>query len=152
MPWTAAEQEQQLAAKRIFMASGVSGGAVGLYAYARQLLEQGQLESAGAGGDDWIDARSAATSPPPAIGWALFHDLPNRLLGLHPDAGAAVPLEGPGTRQCLTQDRAAVLEDTFDARVGRPRLAGRELRRRLRPALRRGPRQERASGPAVARR
>jgi len=108
-------QEQQLAAKRIFMASGVSGGAVGLYAYARQLLEQGQLESAEQlRGDDWIDARLGTDFASPAIGWAFFHDVPNRLLGLHPNAGAACRWKLPGTPTCLTQDRAAVLEETFD--------------------------------------
>jgi hypothetical protein len=115
------DAEQHRAAKRIFMASGVSGGAVGLYAYARELLERGSLESAEeSGGDDWIDKRLGGDFASPAVGWALFHDLPNRLLGLHPNPGAACGWKVPGTPSCLTQDRAAVLEQTFDAKWDEP--------------------------------
>jgi hypothetical protein len=101
-------EEQRAAAKRIFIASGVSGGAVGLYAYARQLLHNGQLGAS----SDWIDTRLDNDFAGPAIGWALFHDLPNRLLGIHPDPGA--PCGWKVFAACLRQNRAAVLEQTFD--------------------------------------
>jgi hypothetical protein len=91
------------------MASGVSGGAVGLYVYARQLLHYGRLDL----NSDWIDDRLGGDFASPAVGWALFHDLPNRLLGLHPDTGAPCELK-LGT-VCERQNRAAVLEETFDA-------------------------------------
>jgi hypothetical protein len=85
---------QTRAARRIFLASGVSGGAVGLYEYARELLLAGMLA-----GDDhgpkWIDQRLSNDFASPAIGWAFFADLPNHFLGFH-------------------HDRAAVLEDSFD--------------------------------------
>lgn len=100
--------EQQAAARRIFMASGVSGGAVGLYAYARQLLQNGELGTT----PDWVNERLGDDFASPAIGWALFHDFPNRLFGFHPDVGA--PCGWKLLDSCLRQDRAAVLEKTFD--------------------------------------
>ena len=69
------------------MASGVSGGSVGLFAYARQLLETGTSDCL------WLTRRTGSSGAladdfaAPAIGWALFHDVPNRLLGLHPKPG-----------------------------------------------------------------
>jgi hypothetical protein len=100
--------EQRVASRRIFMASGVSGGAVGLYAYARQLLHSGWLGP----NDKWLDARLGADFASPAVGWGLFHDIPNRLFGVHPDTGA--PCGWPFLDGCLRQNRAAVLEQTFD--------------------------------------
>jgi hypothetical protein len=99
--------EQRAAARRVFLASGVSGGAVGLYAYARQLLEDGELSKG------WVDDHLGGDFAAATIGWALFHDAPNRFLGIHPKPGgdcAGLHLHG----QCFGQDRAAVLEDTFD--------------------------------------
>jgi hypothetical protein len=101
------DEEQRAAARRIFLLSGVSGGAVGLYAYARQLLADGTLS------DGWVDKSLGGDFAAPMIGWTLFHDLPNHLLGIHADTGgdcAGRHLHG----QCFAQDRAAVLEDTFD--------------------------------------
>lgn len=98
---------QRNAARRIFIASGVSGGAVGLYVYARQLLAEGKL-----GGSDWVDARLNHDFASPTIGWALFHDAPNHILGLHPStAGKCTPKVGA---ECWSADRAQVLADTFD--------------------------------------
>ena len=101
--------EQQTAARRIFLMSGVSGGALGLYAYARQLLHNGQL-----GGPEWVDQRLSHDFASPAVGWGLFHDMPNRLLGLSPHRGGGCRLR-INDEACWTDDRAAVLEDTFDA-------------------------------------
>jgi hypothetical protein len=100
-------EEQRWAARRIFMASGVSGGAVGLYTYARQLLHEHQLGPT----FEWIDRRLAADFASPAVGWGLFHDAPNRLFGLHPGDRASCDVEFFG---CVRQNRAAVLEQTFD--------------------------------------
>src|SRR4029450_90087 len=100
--------QQQVAARRIFMASGVSGGAVGLYADTRELLHKGWLGR----GQGWLDQRLADDFAAPAVGWALYHDAPNRLLGLHPGPGAPCGWKFFGT--CLRQDRAAVLEESFD--------------------------------------
>lgn len=93
-------------ARRIFMASGVSGGAVGLAAYSQQMLSGG-LE------DGWVSDRLDADLLAPVMGWALFHDLPNHLFGLNPRPGTACQIEQP----CLTQDRAAVLEQAIDSQV-----------------------------------
>jgi hypothetical protein len=100
-------EEQRWAARRIFMASGVSGGAVGLYTYARQLLHEHQLGPT----FQWIDRRLAADFASPAVGWGLFHDAPNRLFGLHPGERASCDV---GFLGCVRQNRAAVLEQTFD--------------------------------------
>jgi hypothetical protein len=99
--------DQRAAARRIFLLSGVSGGAVGLYAYARQLLADGKLS------DGWVDKHLGGDFAAATIGWTLFHDLPNHLLGIHPETGGdcgGMDMHG----QCFAQDRAAVLEDTFD--------------------------------------
>lgn len=101
------ETEQRAVAGRIFLASGVSGGAVGLYAYLRQLLHNGQL-----GDGSWVDQRLAPDFASPAVAWALFHDIPNRLLGLRPARGGDCRAEVGSV--CWTNDRAAVLEDAFD--------------------------------------
>jgi hypothetical protein len=94
-------------ARRIFLASGVSGGAVGLAAYSQQMLEGG-LESG------WVGTRLDADLLAPVMGWALFHDLPNHLIGLNPMPGGGCRF---GDHPCLTQDRAAVLEQAIDAEV-----------------------------------
>ena len=121
------DDEQATAAKRIFMASGVSGGAVGLYAYARQLIDDGTLGQPVAGKPDWIDEHLAADFAAPAIGWALFHDIPNRLFGLHPETGGRCGLKVFSV--CFQQDRAAVLEDSFDAKWKDPASSLAQLRR-----------------------
>lgn len=86
--------DQRRAARRIFLASGVSGGAVGIYEYARQLLLDGELTDAG-GDRTWVEDRLDKDFASAAIAWAMFVDFPNHFLGFH-------------------RDRAAVLEDSFD--------------------------------------
>lgn len=99
--------QQRAAARRIFLASGVSGGAVGLYAYARQLLHNGEL-----GDGTWFEQRLSDDFASPAVGWALFHDLPNRVLGLHSDDhSCSIEFQDA----CWSEDRAAVLERGFDS-------------------------------------
>ncbi|MFL5954249.1 MAG: hypothetical protein ACJ76I_09105 [Gaiellaceae bacterium] len=94
------------AARRIFLASGVSGGAVGLYVYARQQLDQESLD------DGWVDSRLNHDFASPTLAWALFHDLPNHLFGMHLDAaGRCHRVVG---NECLGADRAGVLADAFD--------------------------------------
>jgi hypothetical protein len=94
------------AAGRVFLASGVSGGAVGLVAYAQEMLKDG------VGNGEWVDRRLGKDFLSPSVGWGLFHDLPNTFLGLSPDAlgGCRLVLRS----QCVTWDRAAILEDAFD--------------------------------------
>jgi hypothetical protein len=106
--------EQLAAARRIFLVSGVSGGAVGLFAYARQLLAAGEL------GEGWIDRRLGGDFAAAPVGWGLFHDVPNHLLGIHPGTGGVC--EGEHMHgQCFAQDRAAVLEQAFDRKWAGPR-------------------------------
>jgi hypothetical protein len=132
--------EQRVAARRIFMASGVSGGAVGLYAYARQLLQQSWLGAT----NKWLDKRLGADFASPAVGWGLFHDAPNRLFGLHPATGA--PCGWKLLEACLRQNRAAVLEETFDAEWdGRP-SSGALLRRSYELRFVRDPRARQNGG------
>ncbi len=105
-------EKSREAARRIFLASGVSGGAVGLYAYARQLLS-GDLGDGG-----WVDEQLGRDYASATVGWALFHDIPNRFLGLNPHRGGGCGWRFFGT--CFTNDRAAVLEDDFDHSWGGP--------------------------------
>jgi hypothetical protein len=104
---------QRAAAGRIFLISSVSGGAMGMYAYARQLLADGSL---GAEPDDdadsWENRRLAYDFASPTIAWTLFHDLPNHFIGLHPKQRGECGWHLHDT--CATQDRAAVLEASFD--------------------------------------
>jgi hypothetical protein len=109
------QAQQQVAARRIFLASGVSGGAVGLYAYARQLITKGWL---GRGTDDgpgaWVDKRLGLDFASPTIGWQFFHDAVAHWFGAHSHRGG--DCGGHLTRSiCLTQDRGAILERSFDA-------------------------------------
>jgi hypothetical protein len=115
-------KQQQAAARRIFLASGVSGGAFGLYAYARQLIAAQWL---GERADQWVDDRLARDFASATIAWGLFHDAPTHWFGLNSHRD--------GTCQwhwvtCLTMDRAAVLEETFDRawhNVGTPAFPAR---------------------------
>jgi hypothetical protein len=105
--------DRAAAAKRIFIASGVSGGAVGLYAYARQLIAEGDLGGVEADeSEGWIEQRLGHDFAAAAVGWALFHDAPNRLFGLHQALGGHCRY--PLGDACVDQDRAAVLEEAFD--------------------------------------
>jgi hypothetical protein len=99
-------EERGLAARRIFLMSGVSGGAVGLYAYARQLLMTGDLD------EGWVERLLGGDFASDTIAWSLFHDLPNHLIGFNSKTGGECRFKIHG--QCFTQDRAAVLEETFD--------------------------------------
>ncbi len=101
------------AARSIFMASGVSGGAVGLYAYTRELLDPGGTPLPAG----WIDAHLGGDHASATIGWGLFHDLPNHLVDLFPRTGATrcQQLEAWWNHQCLSADRASVLEQSFDS-------------------------------------
>ena len=103
---------QRRAARRIFMVSGVSGGAVGLYAYAEQLLG-----SNGSLGDDrsWVPHRLGGDFAADTMAWGLFHDIPNHFVGFHSKPGGICMLHGLND-QCWTQDRAVVLEQSFDRR------------------------------------
>ena len=105
--------DQLAAARRIFLASAVSGGAVGLYAYAREFLSVGALH------DGWVDQRLFGDFASPPVGWALFHDLPNHLIGINPRTGGRCDRRHMGD-QCFAQDRAAVLEDAFDRKWDAP--------------------------------
>jgi Ca2+/Na+ antiporter len=103
------KEQQRDAARRIFLASGVSGGAVGLYAYIRQLLAYGELKQG------WFDTALKHDFAAPAVGWALFHDIPNRAFGLRPESGGRCRSQASVGNVCWTADRAAVLEDAFDS-------------------------------------
>lgn len=100
--------QQRVAERRIFLVSGVSGGAVGLYAYARQLLSAGDLGMRGRG---WINDRLSRDFASATIAWGLFHDLPNHILGVHSHRGGGCTIK---LHECVSADRAAVLEDAFD--------------------------------------
>jgi hypothetical protein len=102
-----APAEQQAAARRIFIASGVSGGAVGIYAYARQLISTGSLEDG-----RWVDDKLGHDFASSTMGWALFHDVTNRVLGLHSDRGGGCGWSIGSV--CFTADRAAIEEEAFD--------------------------------------
>jgi hypothetical protein len=99
--------EQQAAARRIFLASGVSGGAVGLYAYARQLIAAGWLEDG-----SWVDDRLGGDFASATVGWAMFHDVTNHWFGLNSHRGGDCALALGSV--CFTADRAAIHEQAFD--------------------------------------
>ncbi len=99
--------EQRAAARRIFIASGVSGGAVGLDVYSRQLLGLRSLPA------DWVHDRLGHDFASPMMGWALFHDVPNHILGLHLDSSGSCNHPSFG-HECWGADRGAVIADTFD--------------------------------------
>jgi hypothetical protein len=102
--------DQRAAARRLFLVSGVSGGAVGLYTYTRQLLAGEELT------DGWVDQRLGGDFAAATVGWAIFHDVPNHLVGVRPGTGGTCGDDLRWRGQCFAQDRAAVLEDTFDRR------------------------------------
>ena len=97
---------QHAAERRILLASGVSGGAAGLYAYARELVAEGALR------DDWVRSTLTRDLASPTVGWGLFHDIVNHIVGFHSRRGGQCEADVHG--QCLTQDRASVLEDSFE--------------------------------------
>jgi hypothetical protein len=99
--------EQEAAARRIFLVSGVSGGAMGLYAYARQLISEGYLEDGA-----WVDERLGGDFASATIGWGLFHDVPNHWFGLNSHRGGDCGWHIGST--CMTADRAAIHEEAFD--------------------------------------
>jgi hypothetical protein len=102
--------QSQAAARDIFLISAVSGGAVGTYAYARELLADGDLAKG------WVRDRLGDDFASPTIGWGLYHDLPNHFVDLHPGTGARCGASLSG--ECLASDRSAVLENSFDRKWG----------------------------------
>jgi hypothetical protein len=100
-------QQQRDAARHIFLASGVSGGAFGLYAYARQLIAQRSL-----GDGSWVNKRLARDFASATIGWGLFHDATAHWFGLNSHRGGGC--QWKIFSRCMTADRAAILEETFD--------------------------------------
>ena len=102
--------QAQRAARDIFLISAVSGGAVGTYAYARELLAEDGLPSG------WVRAKLGDDFASPTIGWGLYHDLPNHFVGLHPGTGGSCGASLGG--ECLASDRSAVLENSFDRKFG----------------------------------
>jgi hypothetical protein len=104
--------EQRRAARRIFLASGVSGGALGLYAYAEKLLRND-----GSLGPErkWVSNNLGGDFAADTMGWALFHDVPNHFFAVRSRRGGICRVHlHLGGRQCLTQDRGAVIEEAFD--------------------------------------
>jgi hypothetical protein len=99
------QPEMEGAARRIFVASGVSGGSVGLASYAQHML-YGDLAN-----KDWIRDKLGSDFAAPTVAWGLFHDLPNHALGLTAARGQC---EGWHQFQCVRRDRAGILEDTLD--------------------------------------
>jgi hypothetical protein len=116
--------DMRRAAGRVFLLSGVSGGAVGFAAYARELLSGGLRE-------DWVAQRLGDDFASPTVGWGLFHDLPNHLIGATSRPGGVCAAHLWRGGPCLTRDRAAVLEQTFDQTGATPGSAAFE---RLRTA------------------
>jgi hypothetical protein len=106
-------QDAQAAARRIFLVSGVSGGSVGLAAYAENLLSEHPLQ------DGWVEASLGGDFASPTIGWGIFHDLPNHLFGVS-SASEVCRLHLGST--CLQQDRARTLEASLDQSTDNPPL------------------------------
>jgi hypothetical protein len=102
--------ETKAAARDIFLISSVSGGAVGTYAYSRELLAEGGLSKG------WVHDELGGDFASPTIGWGLFHDLPNHLVGFHPGTGGRCGASLSG--ECLASDRSAVLENSLDRSWG----------------------------------
>ena len=102
--------QTKAAARDVFLISAVSGGAVGTYAYARELLAEGGLPKG------WVHAKLGDDFASPTIGWGLYHDLPNHFVGLHPGTGGRCGASLSG--ECLASDRSAVLENSFDRKWG----------------------------------
>ena len=67
-------EEAQSVARRIFLVSGVSGGSVGLAAYAENLLSEHPLE------DGWVEASLGRDFASPTIGWGIFRRPPEPFL------------------------------------------------------------------------
>jgi hypothetical protein len=103
----------QAAARRIFVMSGVSGGAVGIAAYAENLLSDVPFH------DGWVEESLGRDFASPTVGWGLFHDLPNHLLGI-PASSTGCGSGAGGT--CIRQDRARTLEATLDEGLTDPPL------------------------------
>ena len=100
------QAEIEAAARRVFIGSGVSGGSVGLAAYAQHMLYGNVTDGS------WVREKLKADFASSTVGWGLFHDLPNHMLGIASTPGEC---EGWELWQCLRRDRAGVLEDALDA-------------------------------------
>jgi hypothetical protein len=119
--------EQLAAAKRIFLISSVSGGAIGMYAYSRQLLADGSLgQPADDRPESWVNRRLGRDFVSPTIAWALFHDIPNHILGLHARERGVCSWHFFNT--CATLDRGTVLERSFDDAFNADQVANPTLR------------------------
>ena len=97
--------EIRSAAGRVMLASGVSGGSVGLAAYAQHMRHGNPVS------DGWVRQTLGSDFASPTIGWGLFHDLPNRLLGMPTDRDC----KGAGPPPCFRQDRAGTLSASIEA-------------------------------------
>jgi hypothetical protein len=102
--------QAEAAARDIFLISAVSGGAVGTYAFARELLAEGGLRKG------WVRDTLGDDFASPTIGWGLYHDLLNHFVDLHPGTGGECGASLSG--QCLASDRASVLENSLDRKWG----------------------------------
>ena len=80
------EEEILAAARRIFIASGVSGGSVGIAAYAQNLLRNDDPSDRA-----WMATAFGRDLASATVGWGLFHHLPNHFLGL---GSATEPCDG----------------------------------------------------------
>ena len=96
-------------ARRVFLASGVSGGSVGLAAYAQNLLL-----SDDPGSKNWMDDKLGTDYASPTVGWGVLHDLPNHALGI------AATKDCHEDDDCLRKDRASLLADRLDEDVDDP--------------------------------
>jgi hypothetical protein len=75
----------------VFIASGISGGSLGLVSYAAHVVDPRD-------GANWVDEQLRTDGVAPTVAWGLFADAPNALLRLH-----------------LPRDRATVLEQAWEA-------------------------------------
>jgi hypothetical protein len=120
---SSAADEQQARARSILLASGVSGGGVGLAQYAAALVAgNGRLPTSWAEDDAGYDMLRAPMT------WGVTHDLVAGLLGLHaPDEQCLQQPETDHGIRCrlvraLTRDRGNILADAIAGEGGRSPL------------------------------
>ncbi len=102
-----AAAKQELQAGRLFLLSGASGGSVGGYAYAREMIERGCLAPG------WYVRWFARDLLGPTSSWALAHDLLATLFHQAPEEGGECA-RGPAWLCGLLRDRARILEEALD--------------------------------------
>ena len=88
---------EDLESPALFVASGISGGSLGLVTYAARLVDESRPLTPNPSESDWVRARFSSDQLAPTAAWALFADLPNALV-----------------RADLLRDRAAVLEESWE--------------------------------------